>query len=805
MGTTEMFLNIQDVMTPETDEYKRCQRLKDSLVNVQSEVCLERAKIVTRVYKETEGEDSYVRKAKAFDAILKEMSLFVVEDELICGHQAGKRRSAPLFPEFAVDWVDNEIETFPTRPQDKFMITPEQIADYRENIVPYWRGKTFFDRTMSYLTEDVNLLREDAGLFSVGLHEDGGLGHVALTYEKLLKKGFDGIKNDIKEQMEQLEDWKAEDMQKRKFYNACLSICDSMIAFAHRYADLTAELAAKETNAKRKAELLRMSENCRRVPEFPAADFYEALQSMWFVQVAVQIYDNGVSITPGRFDQYVYPYYEKDILSGKLTKIQAQELLESFWIKFTEPIKIYCEKDAAFHAGYPMGQNLAVGGIRPDGTDGTNDLSYRCLEAHSHILLMQPNFSVRLHRGSPFEFVKRTCEAIRMGNGMPQIVNDEVYVPAMMNVGVPFEEARDYVPVGCVETTPLNTWGRCNGGYFNLSKVVELTLGNGVCGISGKQVSPATGDPRTFKTFDEFLEAYKKQMDYCMSKLVKWDNIIDMVHADLSPTPLTSMLVDDCIENGRDVTAGGARYNWTGPLGVGIANAGDSLYAIKKVVFEDKLYTMDQVLTALKDNFKDEQPLREFLANKVPKYGNDLAAPDEMVKIATDIYFDSMKGYETYRGGPFVAALLPVASYVAFGMATAALPDGKPSGEPLADGISPDYGVDKQGPTAVMKSVSKIDHIRCANGVIFNQKISPMAVSTPEGMKKWVDMVMTYINLGGGHVQFNIVSADTLREAQETPDKFKGLVVRVAGYSAFFNELAEEVQDSIIARTEHEL
>ena len=602
-----------------------------------------------------------------------------------------------------------------------------------------------------------------------------------------------------------LKEWKAEDIEKKKFYSACLSICDSMIAFAHRYADLTAQMAINEKDKKRKAELLRMSENCRRVPEFAPRDFYEALQSIWFVQVAIQIYDNGPSITVGRMDQYVYPYYEQDILSGKLTKLKAQELLESFWIKFTEPIKIYCEADAAFHAGYPMGQNLVVGGLTPDGEDGTNDLSYRCLEAHSHIVLMQPNFSVRLHKNSPFEFVKRTCEAIRMGNGMPQIINDDVYIPAMLNVGVSLREARDYAPVGCVELTPLNTWGRCNGGYFNLSKIVELTLHNGICKISNRRVSIETGDPRTFETFEDFIEAFKKQMNYCMEKLVTWDNIIDMVHAELSPTPLTSMLVDDCIKNGKDVTSGGARYNWTGPLGVGIANAGDSLYAIKKVVYEDKLYTMDEMIRALEDNFQNEQPMREFLMNRVPKYGNDLDEPDEMVKLATDLFFDSMLGYETYRGGPFVAALLPVASYVAFGMATAALPDGKPSGEPLADGISPDYGVDKKGPTAVMHSVSKIDHVRCANGVIFNQKLSPMTVSTPEGMKKWVDMVMTYISLGGGHVQFNIVSADTLRTAQAQPDKYKSLVVRVAGYSAFFNELAEEVQDSIIARTEHEL
>lgn len=805
MNDNKMIIDINDVMSPETAEYQRCQRLKQSLVDVKSEICLERAKIVTRVYKETEGEDSYSRKAKAFYAVLKEMPIFIVDEELIVGHQASKRRSAPLFPEFAVDWVNEEIETFPTRPQDKFLVTKEQIEYFRENIVPYWKGKTLYDRVKSYLTEDVRLLKEDAGLFSVGLHEDGGLGHVALDYEKLLKKGFDGIKKDINAQLSKLTDWKAEDLEKRSFYEACLLVCDAMITFANRYSELAFELAQNEKNEKRKAELLRISEVCKKVPEFPAEGFHEALQSIWFVQVATQIYDNGVSITPGRFDQYAYPYYCKDILEGKLTKLQAQELLECFWIKFTEPIKVYREIDAAFHAGYPMGQNLAIGGIKPDGTDGTNDLSYRCLEAHSHILLMQPNFSVRMHKKSPVEFVKRVCEAIRMGNGMPQVVNDEVYIPAMMNAGVPVHYARDYVPVGCVETTPLATWGRCNGGYFNLAKVVELTLNNGICGISKKQVSIQTGDPRTFKSFDELKEAYKKQMNYCMSKLVKWDNIIDRVHAQLAPVPIVSMLVEGCIESGKDVTMGGAKFNWTGPLGVGIANAGDSLYAVKKMVYDDQKISMDELLEALEDNFEGHRELREYLLNRVPKYGNDIDEVDEMVKFATDVYFDSMMGYETFRGGPFVPALLPVASYVAFGMATAALPTGRLSGTSLADGISPDYNADKEGPTAVMKSVSKIDHVRCTNGVIFNQKITPMSVSTPQGLKKFMDLVVSYIHLGGGHVQFNIVSADTLRDAQKNPEKYKSLVVRVAGYSAFFNELAKEVQDSIIARTEQQL
>lgn len=803
MSTVTLFINQENVLSEDMNEYKRCQRLRDNVINAQSHICLERAKIITRVYQETEGEHILNRRAKAFDAIMKEMSVYILDDELIVGHQSGKQRSTPLFPEFAVQWILDEIDDFETRPQDRFLFNEEDKQYFKEKLVPYWKGRTFYDRLMSHMTEDVSLLRFDANAFSVGLLEDGGLGHVLLDYEKVLKYGLSGIKQTILEKMDSITDWKAQDIKKKLFYEACVKICDSVIAFANRYADKAKEMAEKETNTQRKDELLKISQVCARVPEYPASSFYEALQSFWFVQLIPQIYDNGVSISPGRFDQYMYPYYAADIEKGVLTKQQAQELLEALWVKFTEPIKVYRAIDAAFHAGYPMGQNLVVSGIRPDGEDGTNDLTYRCIEAHSHMLLMQPNFSVRLHKKSPPELIKRTCEAIRLGNGMPQIANDEVYIPAMLNLGVSLTEARDYVLVGCVEITPKHTWGRCNGGYFNLSKIVELTLGNGVCNISGKQVSIKTGDAASFKNIDELTDAYKKQMKYVMEKLVKWDNIVDMVHEQLMPAPFTSILVEDCIEKGMDVTSGGARYNWTGPLGVGIANAGDSLYAIKKLVFEDKRFTLEEILTALKNNYEGQEAMREFLLNRLEKYGNDNEQSDAMTKLATDVYFDAMLGFETYRGGPFVPALLPVASYVAFGMATAALPDGRKSGEPLADGISPYYGADKKGPTAVMKSVSVIDHVRCGNGVIFNQKINPVSVSTEEGMRKWADMIRGYISLGGGHVQFNIVSADTLRDAQKNPQKYKGLVVRVAGYSAFFNELAKEVQDSIIARTEH--
>ena len=796
---------IEDVLVEGSDAFERIQRMRERIVTVQPEVCLERALIATRICKENPHLPPMALRTKIYETVLNEMSLLILDDELVVGHQSSKHRSAPLFPEFAVDWIDEEVETFYTRAQDKFYISQEEIDIVRKDIIPFWKGRTFKDKMMSYMTDDIKKLRFDAGLISVGVHEESGIGHVLLDYEKVLTQGFSGIKATIQEKMDGLTSWKAEDLESRQFYEGALKACDAVVNYAKRYSKYAAELAEKETDPKRKAELIAISENCAKVPEFPATNFYEALQSFWFVQVCIQIYDNGTSISPGRFDQYMLSYYEQDISNGTLTKAQAQELLESMWVKFCEPIKIYGAEDAAFHAGYPMGQNLIISGVLPDGRDGTNDLSYRCLEAHSHLVLAQPNFSVRLHSKSPIKFVHRVCEAIRKGNGMPQIVNDDIYVPAMMNLGVSLPEARDYTLVGCVEISPKNTWGRCNGGYLNIAKVLELTMFNGRCGITGEQVSIKTGDPATFETFEQLMEAYQKQMDYCMEILVKWDNIIDMVHAENMPIPLHSTLVDDCIARGKDVLKGGAKYNWTGPLGVGVANVADSLYAIKKVVFEDKIFSMKQLIGALNNDFEDNEFMRQYIINRVEKYGNDIEGPDQMVKDSTDVFFDSMLGYETYRGGPFTPALLPVASYVAFGLATAALPDGKKKKDPLADGISPNYGADINGPTAAMKSICAIDHVRCGNGVIFNQKITPSAVSTQEGIAKWADMIMGYISLGGGHVQFNIVDADTLRDAMNNPQKHKGLVVRVAGYSAFFNELAPEIQESIIDRTEHKL
>jgi pyruvate formate-lyase/glycerol dehydratase family glycyl radical enzyme len=798
-------VDIAEILSHDSEEYKRGQKLRERVTHATSHICIERARYVTESYKETEGMPTVIRRAKALDKILQSISVYILDDELIVGHQSSMQRSAPLFPEFAVDWVNNEIETFETRNQDKFVATPEVIKEFRETVYPYWHGKTVYDRIRSLVREDVTLQRYDANVFSLGLHEDGGLGHVLLNYDKVLKHGLEGIRKECVDQMAALRLYDPESINKKLFYEACIITIDACIMFARRYAAKAKELAGREQDLRRKEELLRIAEICHKVPEKPSDSFYEALQSMWFIQLIPQINDNAVSITVGRFDQFVYPYYANDLEKMVMTKARAQELLDAFWVKFTEPIKVYREEDARIHAGYPMGQNLVIGGISGEGLDSTNDLSYRCIEAHCHMLLMQPNFSVRLHNRTPDQFLIRIVEAIRKGNGMPQIMNDEAFIPAIANIGVPLADAREYAPVGCVENTPRDTWGRCNGGYYNLTKVVELALSNGKCRTSGKQVGLKTGDPRLFKTFKEVESAFEKQIQYTTDLVVEMNNIVDMVHAEMVPVPIISLFVDDCVAKGKDATWGGAKYNWTAPLTIGIANSGDSLYAIKKAVFEDKTFSMAEVIDALDSNYAGKEEMRLYLRNKIDKFGNDNPEVDKWVRYTTNKNFDSYEGRTTYRGGPFVGSMVPVASYVAFGYTTGATPDGRKAGEPLADGISPSNGVDRKGPTAVMKSVAMIDHLRCPNGVIFNQKFSPGPISTPEGMKKFASLIRTYVMLGGGHIQFNIIDADTLKKAQKKPKDYQSLVVRVAGYSAFFNELCKDVQDSIITRTEHQL
>lgn len=797
-----MKIDIGEVMQKGTGEYERCQRLKEKVICVQPHFCTQRAVLLTESYKQTEHEPAIIRRAKALDNILKKMDIYILEDELIVGHQATRQRSGNVFPEYAVEWIAKEIDTFETRPADKFKVLGEEKKIFMEEIYPYWKGRTLNDRILSLIPEDTKLQRYTGMVFSIGHHEDGGFGHVVIDYERILKRGFKGMKEDILDNLNRLDLAEPDAFGHKLFYDSCLIICDAIIHFAHRYGALAKEMRKHETSVQRKNELLTIALNCERIPEHPAETFWEACQTLWFIQLILQINDNGTSYTPGRFDQFMFPYYQRDLEKG-MSKVELQETLEALWVKFTEPVKLFCEADSIINVGQPTGQNIQVGGLDRQGVDATNDLSYRCLEAHIHLQLMQPNFTVRLHENTPEEFLMQTIEAIKPGGGMPQLTTDETFIKALRNIGVSLEDARDYVPVGCMETMPKNAWGRANGGFFNLTKVLELALNNGVCRITGEQIGVKTGDPKTFTSIEDVKQAYQKQMEYSIRHNVILNNLIDMVHEELCPVPLVSMFVDDCVKKGIDVTSGGAKYNWTAVLGIGVANSGDALTAIQKAVFEEKWISMERLINALDNDFADQEVLRQYLLNKVPKYGNDIREADEMVGFTTDVFFDALSQHQTYRGGPFVGSFISISAYVPFGKATGATPDGRKSGTMLADSISPSNGADQNGPTAAMKSATAINHVRCANGLIFNLRFSPGSLSTKEGMHKFASLIRGYVKLGGAQVQFNVVSGETLKKAKKNPQKYRGLVVRVAGYSAFFHELAEDIQDSIITRTEH--
>jgi formate C-acetyltransferase len=801
----QVAVDTDHVLKPGTEGAERIRRLRDGVVDAVNYICIERARLVTEATREYQACNVYKLRSEIFRRLAEKMSVYILDDELIVGHQAEKRRSSPIFPEYAVEWIKNEIDMFETRHQDRFVMAPEVKKAFLEEIYPFWKGRTFSDRLRSEMPEDIRLLRFEAVLYSTGLHEEGGLGHVLHDYGLLIREGTIGLKKRVREKMSGLSSADPDAIAKLRFYESCLSVCDSVVIFAKRYAALAQDMAKREKDSKRAAELLAIADVCSRVPEHPAQSFYEGLQSIWFWQLLTQVDNNAVSITPGRFDQYMYGLYAADIARGVIDKARAQELLEAFWIKFSEPLKIYCAADAASHAGFPMGQNLCIGGLTEGGLDATNDLSYRCLEAHSHVLLNQPNFSARVHTRSPRAFMTEVARAISLGNGMPQISNDEVFIPAIMDSGVPLKEARNYAPVGCIEGSPFGLFGRLNGGYFNLLKVLELTLTNGRCLTSGKQVSPETGDARQFGTFDELLDAFEAQMKYCVDSNVKWNNSIDSVNRELMPVSLTSLLMDDCIEKGADITSGGMRYNWNAPLGIAIANIGNSLMGIKTAVFDRGYCSMATLVDAIERDFDGYDVLRQYLLNRVSHYGNDDPEVDGLVKYATDTFFDSLAGYKTIYGGDYVGSLVPVSSFAAFGEQTGASADGRLAHDPLADGISPANGTDLNGPTAVFNSVCMIDMERCPNGVIFNMKFDKGPLATPEGLGKFVDLIRTYVEMKGGHIQFNVVSADMLRDAQKSPQHYKGLVVRVAGYSAFFNELSPEIQDGIIGRTAHQL
>lgn len=819
----------------------RIGRLKDNLYKKMPEIESSRAKLITESYKMTEGEPIVTRRAKAFLHILQNIPIIIRDEELIVGSTTLAPRGCQTYPEFSYEWLEAEFDTVATRKADPFYISEEAKKEIAE-ADKYWKGKTTSELATAYMAPEA-IRAIDHNMFTPGNYFYNGVGHVTVHYDWVLAVGFKGIAAKAKKALDALNFGDAEYARRSHFLNAVIMSCEAAIIYAKRYAALAREMAAKESNSRRKAELLRIADNCENVPENGARDFWEACQSFWFVQQLLQIESSGHSISPGRFDQYMYPYYSKDIESGKITREFAQELIDCIWIKLNDLNKCRDAASAEGFAGYSLFQNLIVGGQNAEGVDVTNDLSFMCITASLHVQLPQPSLSIRVWNNSPHDLLIHAATLTRTGVGLPAYYNDEVIIPSLMSRGLTLEDAREYNIIGCVEPQKAGkTEGWHDAAFFNMCRPLELVFSDGM--DKGELVGVHTGDVTKFKTFDEFYDAYKKQMNYAISLLVNADNAIDVAHATLCPLPFLSGMIEDCIGRGKSVQEGGAIYNFTGPQGFGIANMADSLYAIKTLVFDKKEVTLAEYKQALEDNYgkgldaeKTQKVVAEVVKelsaagrkvseeeiaaavgslvkgsdkydkllekiDAVPKYGNDIPEVDAFARDVEYTYAKPLETYKNPRGGMFQAGMYPVSANVPLGAQTGATPDGRLAGKPVADGVSPSAGKDVHGPTAAANSVARLDHYIASNGTLFNQKFHPSALSGRQGLENFVALIRSYFDQKGSHMQFNVVSRETLLDAQKYPEKYKHLVVRVAGYSAFFTTLSRSLQDDIINRTE---
>ena len=833
--------------TEECERSPRIPRLVEALYDHLPEIEADRAVLLTESYRETEGEPIITRRAKAFAHILENIPITIRDDELIVGSATKVARGCQTFPEFSFTWLEDEFETVEHRTADPFRISDETKKALHE-AYKYWGGKTTSELATSYMAKET-LTAMEHNIFTPGNYFYNGVGHICVDYAKVLKSGFRGILAETKEALAKCSVGDADYARRSHFLNAVILSCEAAISYAKRYSALAAEMAKNCADFNRRKELEIISRNCAYVPEHGATTFHEACQSFWFVQMLLQTESSGHSISPGRFDQYMYPYYKADLDAGRITRAEAQELIDCVWIKLNDLNKCRDAASAEGFAGYSLFQNLIVGGQTAEGLDATNDLSFMCLTATKQVFLPQPSISVRVWNGTPHALMIRAAEVTRTGIGFPAYYNDEVIIPALMSRGVSLQDARSYCIIGCVEPQcPSKTDGWHDAAFYNMCRPLELVFSNGM--DKGVQVGPRTGEIESFTTFEQFYDAYKAQMNYAIALLVNADNAIDAAHAERCPLPFESCLVSDCIARGKSVQEGGAVYNFTGPQGFGIANMADSLWAVKTLVYEQKKYTLAQLRDALNANYGKEmdshhaERLTQLVVKSVcesgktvseadiaaiygeirkngaspeekalygqmlddiealPKFGNDIPEVDAFARDVAYTYTRPLETYRNPRGGMFQAGLYPVSANVSLGEQTGATPDGRLAFTPVADGVSPSAGRDTHGPTASCNSVASLDHGIASNGTLFNMKFHPTALAGVNGLENFVSLIRGYFDRKGMHMQFNVVSRETLRDAQKHPEKYKSLVVRVAGYSALFTTLSRALQDDIIKRTE---
>lgn len=827
----------------------RIPRMVAHLYEKMPEIEPYRAELVTESYRETEALPLVRRRSAAFRHILEKMPIVIRPEELIVGVNSVAPRGCQTFPEYSFEWLEAELDTVATREADPFYVSEQTKARLRA-VHPFWKGKTTSElaaANMDPLALDVFLHH---GVFTVGNYFYNGVGHLCVDYARVLREGYRGIVAEAKSRLDGLCPGMPDYANHRNFLLAVIESGEAVVAYAARYSRLASEMAAQEKDPRRRAELEEIARTCARVPAEGAHSFREACQSFWFVQQLLQMESSGHSISPGRFDQYMYPYYEADRAAGRITREQAQELLDCIWVKLNDLNKVRDADSAKGFAGYGLFQNLIVGGQTTDGRDATNDLSYMCLEAALHVGLPQPSLSIRVWEGSPEPLLIKAASVTRAGLGLPAYYNDEIIIPALMARGLSREEARDYCIIGCVEPQiAAKTDGWHDAAFFNMCRPLELVFSNGV--DKGVQIGPRTGELSALDTFDKFYDAYRKQEAAMIRLLVNAINAVDAAHAARCPLPFQSSMVSDCMARGKSVQEGGAHYNFAGPQGFGIANMTDALLAIKELVYDKKTYTLAQVKEALAYNYGRGLPEQDALemtvqavanltlsgqtpsekdikaiydrlrrdsgateaqhrlfeemlkkTDELPHYGNDIEQVDLFARDVAYTYTREIEKYRCFRGGQFQAGLYPVSANVPLGAQTGATPDGRLARTPIADGVGPVSGRDRKGPTAAANSVAKLDHAIASNGTLFNQKFHPSALAGMEGLSKFVALIRGFFDQKGMHMQFNVVSRETLLDAQKHPEKYKSLVVRVAGYSALFTTLSKSLQDDIIARTE---
>jgi len=775
--------------------------MKEKVVKAPHEICTERAKLFTESYKETKGESPILRFAKGIENVLTNMTILIWDDELIVGNRTSKLVGTPLYPEVRIDTIEQDYNTYDNRLVQQLLISNEDKRYIKEELIPYWKLEedTVQARFQKNLSSDLKVLMEKL-VFLVDTELTNGIGHFLPGHGPLLKYGIKKLIEKAEKKMIEF----SEDNAKITFYKSVIIICSAVKKFIQRFSDLAKKKAENEFNPKRRKELYDISEICHNISEYPPKSFKEAIQLIYFNQLICGLEDGGFAVSVGRSDQDLYPYYLKDRNDGKISDEEVQFLIECFYIKLTSLWNYVLSKGIVAAEGPPITENLTIGGVDRNGKDATNELSYLMLDAYTHLKTVQPTFSIRIHEMTPEDFLYKVGESVKSGTSIA-LFNDEVMIKSLLKIGFTLEDSREYAPIGCVEPQhPYKSFGSTNANQINIMKCLELALTNGIDIVT--RVDYGVKSDKKITTYEDLWEAFKNQTRYFIKNMVLTMEVLDTAIAEINPQPFLSAITENCLEIGLDVTQGGAIYNFTGAQLIGLATVADSLAVIKKIVFEDKLLSFEELVQMLKKNYrgiyqgKKGSEWREIFINKVPKYGNDVDEVDQIAVDVVNFYCEEILKYSNYRGGKFNPGILSTSFHLAFGIFTGASANGRKSKDPLSNGVGPTNGMDKNGPTAILNSVKKLDHGLITNGDSLILAFHPNTLNA----EIFPSLIRTFFQPDGGfHIQFNVVGKDTLCEAQQNPDEYQGLVVRIAGYSVLFTELSKMAQDEIIARTEY--